>query len=263
VHGERVLQLPLMNKSLQFLANSALTQVGLTLLIYSLYGVILGISAAPSIYLIWRSWQICMTAPAIGSIVAFSICCSTALFLYFITGTIVFGAIIRLMCVGIQPGRYSFVSLTMVRWMVYSGIYHLAGTTIFNFIPMSFLGILFFKLIGARLGKNVRLNTWFLNDAYLLEIGDNVVIGGKTDISCHTIEGGELILERIRIGHGTLIGQHCYISPGVTIGSRCVIGQYAFIRKNKVISDGTVISAIAGMPIRRVAAIEKSTRVER
>jgi acetyltransferase-like isoleucine patch superfamily enzyme len=93
-----------------------------------------------------------------------------------------------------------------------------------------------------------------------MEIGDNVVIGGKTDLSCHTIEGDTLILQPVKIGAHTLIGQHCYISPGVTIGKKCVIGQYAFIRKNKTIPDGTIISAIAGMPIREVANFEKSAR---
>jgi acetyltransferase-like isoleucine patch superfamily enzyme len=248
-----------MNKALKFLADSPVTQAVVTLLIYTLYGTLLGLSLAPSIYLLWRAWPACMTTPSIGGIIAFSICCGMALFLYFIAGAIVMGSAIRLLSLGIGPGRYPFVSLTMVRWMMYSGIYNLAGTTIFTFVPMSFLGTAFFKLIGAKMGKNVRLNTWFLNDAYLLEIGDNVVIGGKSDVSCHTIEGGMLILERIRIGADTLIGQRCYISPGVTIGSRCVIGQYAFIRKNKAIPDRTIISAIAGLPIRQVSRIEKAT----
>jgi acetyltransferase-like isoleucine patch superfamily enzyme len=252
-----------MNKVLTFLANSPLTQALVTLVIYTLYGTIMGLALTPSICLLWRAWQICMPAAAIGGIIAFSICCGLAIFLYFITGTIVMGASIRLISLGIKPGRYSFVSATMVRWMIYSGIYNLAGTTIFNFVPMSFLGTIFFKLIGAKLGKNVRLNSWFLNDAYLLEIGDNVVIGGKTDVSCHTIEGGKLILQRVKIGSDTLIGQRCYISPGVTIGRGCVIGQYAFIRKNKEIPDRAIISAIAGMPIRQVTRIEKAAEAEK
>ena len=103
-----------------------------------------------------------------------------------------------------------------------------------------------------------RINTWFLNDAYLLEIGDNVVIGGKTDVSCHTFEKEFLILKNVTIGRGTLIGQRCYISPGVTIGEHCVIGQYAFLRKNTFVPDRTTLSAIAGLPVRTVAQIEKS-----
>jgi acetyltransferase-like isoleucine patch superfamily enzyme len=251
-----------MKKAVEFLASSPLTQVVVTLLIYVLYGVVMGIALVPSVYLLWRAWGVFMTHPSIIGVLAFSVCCGLAVFLYFIAGTLVMGCAVRALSLGIQPGRYPFVSLTMVRWLIYSGIYNLAGTTIFTFVPMSFLTNIFFMILGAKLGKNVQINTWFLNDAYLLELGDNVVIGGKTDVSCHTVEPGKLILQRVKIGSDTLVGQHCYISPGVTIGRRCVIGQYAFIRKNAEIPDRTIISAIAGMPIRQVAKIEKAGEKE-
>jgi acetyltransferase-like isoleucine patch superfamily enzyme len=148
----------------------------------------------------------------------------------------------------------------MIRWLIYSGIYHLAGKTILDLIPLSFLATLFFRIIGAKIGRNVSINTWYLNDAYLLEIGNNVIIGGKTDISCHTFEKGSLLLQPIKIGDNTFIGQQCYISPGVTIGKNCVIGQYSFIRKNKVIPDRSVIAALGGLPIREITRLEKGAR---
>jgi acetyltransferase-like isoleucine patch superfamily enzyme len=155
-----------------------------------------------------------------------------------------------------KAGRYPMVSFTMLRWLIYSGVYHLAGKTILDYLPLSFLIIIFFRIVGAKIGKNAALNTWFLNDAYLLEIGDNVVIGGKSDISCHTFEKGTLLLQHVKIGDNTLIGQQCYISPGVTIGKNCVIGQYSFIRKNKQIPDRTVIAALGGLPIRAITRME-------
>lgn len=251
-----------MNKAMNFLADSPFVQAVVTLIVFLFYGVILGIALIPSVYVIWSAKLIFLHTFSIPGIFAFSISCGLALFLYFISGTLVLGLAIRIVSFGIKPGSYPFVSFTMLRWMIYSGIYNLAGTTIHTYVPMSFLGNIFFRLLGAKMGKNAFINTWFLNDAYLLEIGDNVVIGGKTDISCHTIEGGRLILQPVKIGNDTLIGQHCYISPGVTIGASCVIGQYSFIRKNKVIPDRSVLSAIAGMPIREVVKIEKSGREE-
>jgi carbonic anhydrase/acetyltransferase-like protein (isoleucine patch superfamily) len=246
-----------MSKAISQLSNSPISQALLTVIIYALYGTIIGVSLIPSAFLLQGAWHMFLTVRTPLSVPAFSIACGLALFLYFCTGTVVMGSFIRLVTLGIKPGRYPVLSLTMLRWMVYSGVYHLAGMTILAYVPMSFLGILFCKLMGAKIGKNVRLNTWFLNDAYLLEIGDNVVIGGKTDVSCHTVEGGKLILQRVKIGDNTLIGQRCYVSPGVTIGANCVIGQYAFIRKGTEIPDKSVISAIAGMPIRAVARIER------
>jgi len=252
-----------MKKILDLLAGSPFSQAAVTFVVYLLYATVIGISLTPSVFLLYQAWTVFMTDATPAGIAGFSICCGLAIYVYFITGAVVMGLVVRILSLGIKPGRYPFISLTMVRWMIYSGIYHIAASTILAYVPMSFVGNLFFRLFGARMGKNVRLNTWFLNDAYLLEIGDNVVIGGKTDISCHTIEGGKLILQRVKIGSDTLIGQRCYISPGVTIGSRCVIGQYAFVRKGAVIPDKTVIAAIAGMPIRAVARIEKGAEPPR
>lgn len=193
-------------------------------------------------------------------VIEFSAACGAAVFVYFITGTIVMSLTIRVLSMGMKAGKYPMISPTVLRWLIYSGVYHLAGKTILDFLPMSFLCTIFFRIVGAKIGKNVSLNSWYLNDAYLLEIGDNVVIGGKTDISCHTFENNSLILQRITIGSNTLVGQQCYVSPGVTIGSRCVIGQYSFIRKNTNIPDRSVIASLGGLPIREITRLERKAR---
>lgn len=246
-----------MKKILDHLFASPFTQAMVTALIYCFYAAVLGIALVPSVVLLLNASGRFLNHLTPAHIVLFSIACGFSVFLYFITGTLVYSSIIRLISWGIKPGRYPIQSLTMVRWLLYNGLYYLAGKTILEYVPMSFLVIIFFRIFGARIGRNAGINTWFLNDAFLLEIGDNVVIGGKTDISCHTFERGQLILERVKIGSDSLVGQGCYVSPGVTIGKKCVIGQYALIRKNKNLPDKTVISAIAGLPIRAVAEIEK------
>jgi acetyltransferase-like isoleucine patch superfamily enzyme len=113
------------------------------------------------------------------------------------------------------------------------------------------------------LGKGVRLNTWSLNDAYLIEIGDHVTIGGGTDLTPHQWQDDQLILEPIRIGSGTLIGSDCYITSGVTIGKNCVIGIRSFIRRGRTIPDNTRTTSLGGLPLREMYALEKSTRVAR
>jgi|WetSurMetagenome_2_1015567.scaffolds.fasta_scaffold00060_44 acetyltransferase-like isoleucine patch superfamily enzyme len=250
-----------MKKILDFIAKSEPIQAAITLFIYAGDAVVIGISLMPSIWLFLWAKHVLLTRTAPLPVMAFSVACGCAVFLYFITGAIVMGVTIRLLSLGMKAGRYPMVSFTMLRWLIYSGIYHLAGKTILDLIPLSFLSTMFFRIIGAKIGRNVSINTWYLNDAYLLEIGDNVIIGGKTDISCHTFENGSLLLRHIKIGDGTFIGQRCYISPGVTIGRNCVIGQYSFIRKNKEIPDRSVIASLGGLPIREITRLEKAGRI--
>jgi acetyltransferase-like isoleucine patch superfamily enzyme len=246
-----------MRKIINFIAESSITQIIITLITYSFYAAVIGISLVPSVYLVHfgiKQFPVQIISPS--NVLLFCFILGLAVYLYFITGVIIMGIIIRILSLGMKAGRYPRESFGMLRWLIYSGIYHIAGSTILNFIPMTFFTNLFFRLMGARIGKNVFINTWNLNDAYLMEIEDNVVIGGKSDLSCHTFEDNCLILSPIKIGEGTLIGTRCYISPGVTIGKKCMIGMYSFIRKNSIISDKTFISSLAGMDARDVAVIE-------
>ncbi len=246
-----------MNKILKVAGDSDLVKAVFTLVIYAANAVVIGLSLVPSVCLLVFAKRMFLTHATLPRVAGFSVACGAALFAYFITGAVVMSCVIRLLSLGMKAGRHPMISFTVLRWLIYSGVYHLAGKTILDFLPMSFLGILFFRIIGAKIGKNVSLNSWYLNDAYLLEIGDNVVIGGKSDVSCHTFENNSLILQHVKIGSGSLIGQQCYISPGVTIGKRCVIGQYSFIRKNTNVPDGSVIAALGGLPIRDITRLEK------
>ncbi|MBN1648002.1 MAG: hypothetical protein JW874_08210 [Spirochaetales bacterium] len=96
-----------------------------------------------------------------------------------------------------------------------------------------------------------------LNDPYLMTIEDNVIIGGQTDLSCHIFENNRLILRKIHIGEGSIIGAHCYISPGVTIGKNCVVGLGCYIRQDKTVPDNSRITSISNVSMQTARKIEK------
>jgi hypothetical protein len=254
-------------KTIMKLINSPLVQIPSTLLVYSFYAALIGISLTPSAALIlWGVKTLLIQTgplPAVSWILhlsAFGLICGAALYLYFITGILIMGTAIRLLSLGIREGVYPVGSQQFIRWMIYSGIYLIVNKTILPMTLMTFFSDLFFRILGCRIGKNAHINTPHLNDPQFLEIGENVIVGGMTNLSCHIFEGGRLILGRIRIGDNSLIGTGCYINPGVTIGSNCSIGMYSFIRKNTSIPDKSHISSIAGMPVREVIRIERGDR---
>jgi len=246
-----------MKKILSMIIKSSFVSGLLTSLTNIFYGLVVGIALFPGLVIIIKTWKYLPDHDSYKSILILALSCGLSIIVFFSWGVILFSSLIRIFSTGIKAGTYPVSSITMFRWLLYSGLYNIAGYLILQFIPMSFLLRLFFRIVGAKIGKNVQMNTWFLNDAYLLEIGDNVVIGGKTDVSCHTFERGKLLLDKIKIGNNSAIGQHCYISPGVIINDNCVIGQYSFVRKNTIVPPKTILSAIAGLPIRHVVKIEK------
>ncbi len=246
------------------LFDSFLLQIPVTLIIYTFYGFILGLSLVPSGYLIlsvYRKYGFQMLnsygTDMFAGLLILCLAIGLSVFLFFITGLIIMGSLIRLFSLGIKPGSYDVATFTVFRWLIFSGIYTMAVTIILPVIPMTFFALLFFRIIGCRIGKNSRINSYMLNDAYLLEIGDNVIVGGKTDISCHIFENGRLILQPIKIGDSTMIGAHCYISPGVTIGKNCVIGLNSYIRRGKSIPDNTRLTSVGAVKFPTAARMEK------
>jgi len=140
----------------------------------------------------------------------------------------------------LKEGEYPLASLGMLRWYLSNALQFLVWTTFGDFLLMTPFAALFYRLMGAKLGLNVQINSKFCADLSLLEIGDNVVIGGHATVIAHSFESRGLILKRVRIGRGAIIGLNAIVPPGVEIGARAVVGAGVFVPKDTRIQPGTV-----------------------
>lgn len=240
--------------------NSQPVQIVLALVIYAVYASVLGAALAPSAWLLATAarplalagWEL---TP--GRLAALAGAGGASVFLYFIWGSMVMAALIRLLTLGLKPGKYPKASVTTLRWLIQSGIHCLAMRSILPYIPVSCFSNLYFKIIGAKIGKNVYINTNLVSDAYLLTLEDGVILGGDSEVTCHLMEREHLILSPIRIGKGSLIGTGAYISPGVDVGERCTVGARCYIRRGVRIPDGSVLTVLSGLPARKVHEMER------
>ena len=112
---------------------------------------------------------------------------------------------------------------------------------------------------GMKIGNGCSINTWnFLEECYLIEIGDNVQITAGVRIFTH---GGGYVLRKlcpnfdcfgkVCIGNNVYIGNNAMIMPGITIGDNVVIGAGSIVTKN--VPDNVVI---AGNPAKIVCSID-------
>ncbi len=249
---------------LERLAQSNIVKIALTAIAYAFYGCVLGASLCPSAFLLLWAFRRLLAAsilagalPGPGSIVLFCLLAGIAVFVFFFFGLLLMGALIRLLSLGVKPGRYEAASLVVLLWMVLNGIFTLAWRLILPLVPMTPLSQMFFRVGGCRIGKNVWINTHNIVDGYLISIGDNTVIGGDSVISPHLFENGRLVLQRITIGSNCLIGGHAYISPGVTIGDGSVIGLKAYVRRGRKLPPGSHLTCVAGVSIEKAFALER------
>lgn len=250
-----------MKKLIQFLMTNTFTYSIISLLTYAFYGAIIGVSITPSIYFVGRIFQLLSFQNGIDFLL-FGLSIGLSIYLFFIVALLIFGIVERVLIIGFKPGRYSIDSAIFARWLVYSGVHIILLNLVLPYMTGTPWAKMFYKILGCKMGKNVFINSKGLHDAYLLEIGDNVVIGAESNISCHIFEGQELILGRIKIGNDTLIGTETYIMPDVTIGNHCNIGLYSYIRKKRIIEDHSMIMAIPGLPAKKVVEIIKEKKKE-
>ncbi|KAI0334381.1 acetyl-CoA synthetase-like protein [Cubamyces sp. BRFM 1775] len=94
------------------------------------------------------------------------------------------------------------------------------------------------RCMGAKIGKRVY---WpgsgvYCPDPELLEIGDDVVFGSRSEI--FTTDG--LGSGKVVIGQGAMIADRVVLLPGTTVGKRTVMGSGALGRRDGVYEDGSV-----------------------
>ena len=237
-------------KFLDYIIHSELISTSLTLVTFSFYCVVLGVSLLPSFYLLYYSINWLLAGITLPKALLFCFTLPAAAYAFFITAAIVFGVIERLITWGMKPGRYPPASLTFVRWLINGGLHTVALNTFLPFVQGTAIYKMFLRLCGCKIGKDVFINTKSLHDVYLLTLHDGVVIGGATDITCHLFENGMIVLDNIEIGKGSLIGASCRIGPGIHIGEDCTIGINSYVRRGRKIEDGSVLISLPALPIR-------------
>ena len=116
---------------------------------------------------------------------------------------------------------------------------------------LSLIGPWFFRGMGAVMpSSTLPAGGVGIRDPYFLELGENVTIGGGAFILGHLGNGKEIILGRVSIGDGTIIGGRSTIFPDVCIGKNVRIGVGAVVTRGTVIPDN---ERWGGVPARKIS----------
>ena len=88
-----------------------------------------------------------------------------------------------------KPGRHPVWGLYYFRWWLVNLFQTLSWSGMFVGTPLMSL---YFRLMGARVGRSATIDTPFCSIFDLVSIGDNTSIGSETHILGYRIEDGEL-----------------------------------------------------------------------
>ncbi len=59
--------------------------------------------------------------------------------------------------------------------------------------------MLFYRMMGMKIGKGAHINTTNISDPAMIEIGNHVTIGGSVHIIGHYASKGFLIVNKVKI----------------------------------------------------------------
>ena len=229
---------------------TSLIQLLFTLFLYAIGILAIGTALYPGLSLCFHVWATTAASSMETRLLALGLALAGA---YFITGIcliLITGFIRTLFQLKLKEGIYPLSSLEAFKWALTNSLMLLVWNVFGDFILLTPIASIFYRLMGAKLGKNVQINSKFGADLSLLEIGDETVIGGHSTVICHSVERGRLVLKKVKIGKRVTIGLNTVILPGAQIGDGAVIAAGAVLMKDAVVEPRSVFVGVPAINAR-------------
>ena len=221
--------------------------------------LVLGFSLFPMIFFFVSVWKF-MGAYALWlKVLAFSFSISLGYFLF--GTTLIFTCVLakNIFRFRIQPGLFPMYSIEALRWMGYNSLILIANSAFLDVLRISPFQTLFYRLMGAKIGEDVNVNTGGLADLSMLEVGDHSVIGGGVALICHAVERGFLRLAPTKLGKNVSIGLGSVVMPDCEIGDGASIAPCTFLPKGTKIPPRALWG---GNPARDLRAERRAMQAE-
>lgn len=217
-----------------------LAQVFFTILMYGIGVIVLGGTLFPSVFSVIYFWEHSGDMAFWLRTFNLSLVMVFGYFLFGLLLTVTVSITRVVLRLFVNEGLHSIGSPEMLKWMMSSALIIAVRVVFMEFILLTPFCALFYKMMGAKIGRNVQINSDRVGDIPLLEIGDNSVIGGNATVICHLFEKNGLNIRKVKIGKNVIIGLNSIIMPGVEIGDNAVIAAGAIVTKDTKVESGCV-----------------------
>ncbi len=153
-----------------------------------------------------------------------------------------------------RQGRHPLWGWTFLRWWMVHKATMLAPLALLKGTPLISL---FYRLMGAEIGRHVLLETHFLHAPYLISLGDAVSIGPSTHIFAYEVKDGYLHLHRVIIEQRCYVGSNSVIMPGARMEAGSLLGDQSLLPTGGVIPAR---ESWAGSPASRNSHLSRRIR---
>ena len=218
--------------------------------------VVLGACLVPGVAFFRFISQITLTLPTWLQNISYGLSLAVGFFLYGFS-LIFLAPIVNFVLRGkLQAWRGPYYSLESLKWFIHNGLTYLVRFTFLEFVTPSPFNLLFYKMMGMKIGRGVMINTTFISDPSLVELGDKVTLGGSVTIVAHYGQGGLLIIAPVKIGHGCTIGLKATIMGGTEIGDGAKVMPHSVVLPKTIIPAG---ETWGGVPAQKIESVTKNS----
>jgi non-ribosomal peptide synthetase-like protein len=110
---------------------------------------------------------------------------------------------------------------------------------------------MFYRLQGAKIGKQVCISGGFIMESDLVTVGDHVTLQGV--IQTHLFEDRVMKLGRVQIEEGASIGSEAVVLYDATVGAGASLGDLSLVMKNEQLLPGR---RYRGLPAENVEEVQ-------
>ncbi|MFC0623534.1 Pls/PosA family non-ribosomal peptide synthetase [Kribbella deserti] len=105
---------------------------------------------------------------------------------------------------------------------------------------------LWLRTLGAKIGRGVWCETYWLPEADLIELGDGVSINRGCVLQTHLFHDRVMAMDTVTFAPGSTLGPHGIILPAASVGAGATIGPVSLVMRGERVPAGT---RWAGNPI--------------
>jgi acetyltransferase-like isoleucine patch superfamily enzyme len=234
-----------------------------TLWIYSYItlALVLAMSAFPAVLMVASVWDAAWHTgwPDAATWFVRTFAVALGYIIFGITMMILFPILAKILGWKTGEGTVPIRSFKVWNWYNYNGAILTFQTLFGKFTRANALYVVFLRAMGAKIGRNVIINSNCIYDHDILEIGDNTVIGGDAAIIGHVGEHGNLVRKKIIIGKNCTIGQYTTVFPGAVIGDNCHVGAMSLVPKDMQLYSNAVYGGVPARKIKNLPPFEQGT----
>ena len=151
-----------------------------------------------------------------------------------------------------QPGEKPLWSTFVWRNELINALHeHLAGPFLVNSLTGTPLLCWYLRLLGARIGRRVYIETIDFSEFDLARIGDEVALNSDCTVQTHLFEDRVMKMSHVNIGAGCSVGASSLVLYDTRMEAGADLGPLSLLMKGETLLTGTAWAGVPARPVER------------